>query len=146
MKQADIHPLFRVVPIPVIYQTPAALSLDDFLAAYPFAPAEYVELISEINGFSLEYLLHEGKFTLSVDSLEDVLAYPYDYPFLKEMNTCFFFGTDGDIIYFYAADPDHKAGIYRCELAAMDWQQSEWLSRSFHAFFGEGEGILDRHR
>lgn len=53
MNQADILPVFTVVPIPAIYQTPAILSLPDFLAAYPFAPAEYVELISEINGFSL---------------------------------------------------------------------------------------------
>ena len=103
-----------------------------------------MELISEINGFFLEYPLHDGKFTLSVDSLEDVLAFPYDDPFLKEMDACFFFGTDGDIIYFYAADPGHKVGIYRCEPAAMDWQEAEWLSGSFHAFFGEGEGILGR--
>lgn len=145
MKQADIHPVFTVVPIPVIYQKPAALFLEDFLSAYPFAPAEYVELISEINGFYLEYPLHEGKFTLSVDSLEDVLNFPSDYAHLNEMRTCFFFGTDGDIIYFYAADPEHKVGIYCCELAGMDWEEAEWLAASFRAFFAEGEGILERH-
>ena len=109
MRLAELHPSFTVVPDPPsrLPSPPTAQLLETF----PFCPADYVSLVTELDGFSVRSVDQNQPITIHFMGLDDALAIPTDYPFVEELGKSFFFTTDGDLSYFYTVEEGNPRGV-----------------------------------